>query len=222
MAGSTKSANAAPALLDRELEDLPQALRWREWMRRIEAVLFSASAPMTRETLAQLVGREAIVDLLIEDIAADISDRPYEIRRTGGGWQMVTRKPYADIIAALHARPETKRALTQGESLILAAVAYMQPITRAAISQMTGREISRETMARLHQAGLIARGPRSPDPGAPYTYVTTQAFLEHYGFESLRDLPDLEALMDAGLLVSPDLPGVDLGVAAMPIAPEKG
>ena len=48
--------------------------------------------------------------------------------------------------------------------------------------------------------GLIAAGPRSPTPGAPYAYVTTPAFLSHFGFESLRDLPDIERLEDAGLL----------------------
>ena len=43
-------------------------------------------------------------------------------------------------------------------------------------------------------------GPRSPKLGAPYAYVTTEKFLLEFGFESLRDLPDLEKLEDAGLL----------------------
>jgi hypothetical protein len=48
--------------------------------------------------------------------------------------------------------------------------------------------------------GLIAAGPRSPRPGAPYAFVTTKTFLAQFGFESLRDLPDIEMLEDAGLL----------------------
>lgn len=44
-----------PALLDTELEHLPPELRWREWMGRIEAVIFAASTPVTRETLARVV-----------------------------------------------------------------------------------------------------------------------------------------------------------------------
>lgn len=51
----------------------------------------------------------------------------------------------------------------------------------------------------MRSQDLIASGPRSPQPGAPYTYVTTKAFLSHFGFDTLRDLPDLEALEDAGL-----------------------
>jgi segregation and condensation protein B len=42
--------------------------------------------------------------------------------------------------------------------------------------------------------------PRSPQPGAPYTYVTTKEFLSHLGFDTLRDLPDMEQREEAGLL----------------------
>ena len=80
------------------------------------------------------------------------------------------------------------------------AVAMFQPATRAEISEMFGREISRDLIAALREDGLIAAGPRSPKLGAPYTYVTTEKFLVEFGFESLRDLPDIEALKDAGLM----------------------
>jgi segregation and condensation protein B len=43
-------------------------------------------------------------------------------------------------------------------------------------------------------------GPRSPQPSAPFNYVTTSGFLAHFVFQTLRELPDLEMLEDAGLL----------------------
>ena len=49
--------------LDRELAVLPPELRWREWMRRIEAVLFASTTPVAREDLARVVGQGASVDL---------------------------------------------------------------------------------------------------------------------------------------------------------------
>jgi hypothetical protein len=55
-------------------------------------------------------------------------------------------------------------------------------------------------------AELIATGPRSPQPGAPHTYVTTPAFLTLWGLPSLRDLPDLDRLEEAGLLGKAPLP----------------
>lgn len=35
--------------LDTELADLPADLRWREWMGRVEAVIFASPEPVTRE-----------------------------------------------------------------------------------------------------------------------------------------------------------------------------
>ena len=61
--------------LDRELEDLPQELRWREWMRRIEAVLFASATPVPSEDLARVVGKGVSVELLIDDLIADLEGR---------------------------------------------------------------------------------------------------------------------------------------------------
>jgi chromosome segregation and condensation protein ScpB len=83
---------------------------------------------------------------------------------------------------------------------VLMTIVYFQPITRAELSSFFGREISRDLIANLRSASFIASGPRSPTPGAPYTHVTTKGFLSHFGFETLRDLPDMERLEDAGLL----------------------
>ena len=90
--------------------------------------------------------------------------------------------------------------MSKSNALVLMAIAYFQPITRGELSQFLGREVSRDAIASLRGEGLIAAGPRSPTPGAPYAYVTTPAFLAHFAFESLRDLPDIEKLEDAGLL----------------------
>ncbi len=78
---------------------------------------------------------------------------------------------------------------------------------------MTGKEVSRDTIAHLRSQGLVASGPRSPQAGAPYTLVTTKTFLSQFGMVSLRDLPDLEALQDAGLLIKETLLAGDIPVA---------
>lgn len=203
--------------LDTELTDLPQALRWREWMARAEAVLFAASDPVTREMLARVVGRDCALDLLIEDISAELTGRPYEILRIGGGWQLRTRARHADAIRTAQGEGDSPRDLTASEALVLTIIAYLQPVTRGAIARLTGRAVSRDLIARLSRQSLIAHGPRSPEPGAPYTYVTTPGFLALFGLETLRDLPDLEAMQDAGLLDAP-AGGIDLG---MPLAEEE-
>ncbi|AWD23649.1 SMC-Scp complex subunit ScpB [Fuscovulum blasticum] len=203
--------------LDRDLADLPQALRWREWMARVEAVLFASSEPVSRDVLARVVGRDCALDLLIEDIAAELAGRPYEIARVAGGWQFRTRPQHAPAIRAARGEGEAARDLTRTEALVLTVIAYMQPVTRGAITRLTGREVSRDLIARLHRQALITRGPRSPEPGAPHTYVTTPGFLTLFGLDTLRDLPDIEALEDAGLL----RPGSD-GAIGLPVAGEEG
>jgi segregation and condensation protein B len=74
------------------------------------------------------------------------------------------------------------------------------------VADILGKPISRDVIAGLRSFGLIATGPRSPQPGAPYTYVTTPAFLMLGGLPSLRDLPDLDRLEAAGLLGKAPLP----------------
>jgi len=187
-------------LVDTELADLPPELRWREWMGRVEAAIFAASEPVGREVLARVVGRDANIDLLIDDIREELRGRPYDLVAVAGGWKHLTRPAYADAIRTAVGSSERAVDLTQSEALVLMCIAYFQPITRAELSSFFGKEISRDLIGNLRGFGMISSGPRAPRPGAPYTYVTTQAFLLEFGLDSLRDLPDREALEDAGLL----------------------
>ncbi|MUZ75302.1 segregation and condensation protein B [Agrobacterium vitis] len=188
-------------LYDRELEDLPQELRWREWMLRVEAVIFASTEPVSRETLARVVGKDCSIDLLIDDLREELSSRPYELVSVAGGWQHRTRPRFAETIRACSAPTRGgTAALSEFEAMVLMAVGYFQPITRGELSKIFGKEVSRETIGNLRGGGFIGSGPRSPTPGAPYTYVTTPHFLSAFGMETLRDLPNVEALEDAGLL----------------------
>ena len=188
--------------LDRELADLPPELRWREWMRRIEAVLFASASPVPREDLARIVGQATSVDLLIEDLAADLEGRAFEIAMVAGGWVFRTRSVYAPAIRSAADVGDQLLDLNEFDVAILAAIAYHQPITRDGLKDIFGKEIGRDLIGRLHAHGLIGTGPRAPRRGAPYTFVTTDAFLAAFGLESLRDLPDPEQLNDAGLAAS--------------------
>ncbi|KZX95829.1 MULTISPECIES: SMC-Scp complex subunit ScpB [unclassified Sulfitobacter] len=182
------------------MADLPPELRWREWLCRIEAVLFASAAPVSREDLAKVVGQGASVDLLIEDLAADLEGRAFEVARVADGWILRTRAAYAPAIRAAAEVGAQDLDLREFDVAVLAAIAYHQPITRAGLNEIFAKEISRDLIGRLHARDLIATGPRSPRRGAPYTFVTTEKFLVAFGLESLRDLPDREQLEDAGVV----------------------
>lgn len=200
---SRRQAKERPqeVLYDRDLDDLPAELRWREWMMRVEAVIFASAEPVTRETLARVVGKDCSIDLLIDDLREELRDRPYELVSVTGGWQHRTRSRFAETIRASSAPTRGgAAALSEFEAMVLMAVGYFQPVTRSELSKIFGKEVSRDTIASLRSSGFVTSGPRSPTPGAPYTYVTTPYFLSAFGMESLRDLPNIEALADAGLL----------------------
>jgi chromosome segregation and condensation protein ScpB len=116
--------------LDTELEDLLPEMRQRVWRGRVEAVIFASPKPVTREVLAGLVGKRCNLDALIEDIRAELTDRPYELIAVAGGWQHRTRKLHADAVSFATDGDNPPLELTKLEMLVLSAIAYFQPTTR--------------------------------------------------------------------------------------------
>lgn len=195
----------APKGIDTELDDLPPKLRWRVWMGRVEAVIFASPTPVTREALARVVGQTCHLDDLLDDIRAELLARPYELVAVAGGWQLRTKKVFADAIRLAAGIGDPAIQLSPLEAQILTAIAYFQPVTRNELCTIFGREIGRDVVADLRSLGLVASGPRSPTPGAPYTYVTTDGFLSTFGLSSLHDLPERQQLEVAGLLTKESL-----------------
>jgi chromosome segregation and condensation protein ScpB len=124
---------------------------------------------------------------------------PEALPGAAGGFQHRTRRIYGEVIRASGTLASKGVDLTALEKLVLTAVAYF-------LADILCRAISRDVIAALRGADLIATGPRSPQPGAPHTYVTTPAFLTLWGLASLGDLPDLDRLEEAGLLGKAPLP----------------
>lgn len=211
-----KAASSSPTF-DAELAHLPPEARWREWMGRVEAAIFASAEPVPREKLALLVGRDCRLDDLLDAVRDELKSRPYDLVFVARGWQHRTRPGFMDAIrAASKLREPPPPELTKTEGLVLIAVAYLQPVTRARLSEILGRDISRDTIACLKRFKLIDAGPRSPQPGAPLTYVTTKQFLSLFGLGTLRDLPNIEQVEEMSL---PNKAFGDLSEFLTPLAP---
>lgn len=141
-------------MLDVELEDLPPELRWREWMGRIEAVIFASASPVSREDLARVVGQGVSVDMLIEDVVTELKGRPYELMAVADGWMMRTRVQFAQAIRVAADVNEQLMDLNEFEVAVLAAVAYHQPLTRDGLKDIFGKGISRDLIGRLRSNHL--------------------------------------------------------------------
>ena len=140
-----------------------RSLRWREWKARVEAVLFAAPKPVTREILARVVGRDCALDLLLDDLREDLRGRPIELVRAGESFMLHTRPAFGPTVRVAFDIPADAKQLTKLEAGVLMAVAMFQPVTRGEISEMFGREISRDLIAALTRGGADRRRAAQPE-----------------------------------------------------------
>ena len=112
--------------------------------------------------------------------------RGVNIVRVAGGWTVRTAP---DLAPRLKLTQKVGRKLSRAAIETLAIVAYHQPVTRAEIEEIRGVIISKGTLDTLMEAGWIVPKGRKQTVGRPVTWVTTEAFLLHFGLAGLADLP---------------------------------
>src|ERR1700754_550689 len=105
-----------------------------------------------------------------------------------------------DLAGKLSITIEARRKLPRVAAETLAIIAYHQPVTRAEIESIRGVATARETLDALMELGWVRPGKRRETPGKPLTWITTDTFLRHFGLASLKDLPGVQELREAGLL----------------------
>jgi segregation and condensation protein B len=160
----------------------------------LEAMLFSTHHPLTGGQLAELLDvpstkpiRKAIRQL---NEQYEHAGRCFRIEQVAGGFQMLTLPMYGEALKSLHHREADSR-LTKSALETLAIIAYKQPILRADVEAIRG-VASGETIRSLMEKHLVKIAGRAELPGRPILYGTTRRFLEVFGLNSLRDLPQAE------------------------------
>jgi len=73
----------------------------------------------------------------------------------------------------------------------LAIIAYKQPLTRSEIESLRNVNVD-GVMKSLMDKDLIRICGRKKVPGRPFVYGTTRQFLEHFGLNSLDELPKMD------------------------------
>ncbi len=177
--------------------------------RIVEALLFAAAAPLSEEELAEALPANADVAALLEALREEYAERGVNLVQVAGKWQLRTAEDLRWLLRRDAAPP---KKLSRAALETLAIIAYHQPVTRAEIEDIRGVATSKGTLDALMEAGWVKIRGRRQQPGRPVTFGTTDAFLEHFGLNSIRDLPGLRELKGAGLLdadIPPDfrLPG---------------
>ncbi|HTH96137.1 MAG TPA: SMC-Scp complex subunit ScpB [Stellaceae bacterium] len=175
-------------------------------LRLVEALLFATSEPLAETRLQEYLPEGLDVAVLLGELQQFYRFRGINLARVAGCWSFRTAPDLAGQLAA--ERVETRK-LSRAQIETLAIVAYHQPVTRAEIEEIRGVALSKGTLDLLIEAGWIAPKGRRETPGRPLTWGTTDAFLQHFGLDSVTDLPRLEELRAAGLLDAQ--PAVSLG-----------
>ena len=168
-----------------------------EELRLVEALLFAASSPLDEEALKARLPEGTDVAALLQELVAVYEPRGVNIVQVAGGW---TFRTAPDLAPRMKLTQKVGRKLSRAAIETLAVIAYHQPVTRAEIEEIRGVVISRGTLDTLMEAGWILPRGRKQTVGRPATWVTTEAFLLHFGLASLTDLPGVDELKAAGLI----------------------
>ena len=191
-----------------------------ETLRLIEAVLFASAEPVSEKLLQQWVPDDIKLRELLEELQGLYANRGVHLVHHEERW---TFRTAADLAPRMKMERKVSRRLSRAAIEMLAIVAYHQPVTRAEIEEIRGVMLSRGTLEALLEAGWIKPKGRRETPGRPVTWGTTDAFLEHFGLESLDALPGVEELRAAGLLDKrPAIAALGLGPLAGGDAPADG
>lgn len=194
--GASRGADTLPLPLPENVTWLPSADRG-EKLRVLEALLFASSEPLDEAQLSEHVPEGEDIRALLEELQAFYAGRGINLMRTAGKWTFRTAE---DLSFVLQRYAVEQRRLSRAALETLSIIAYHQPVTRAEIEEIRGVATSKGTLDVLLETGWIKLRGRRRVPGRPITYGTTQAFLEHFGFDSIDDLPGLDELKGAGLL----------------------
>ena len=163
----------------------------------IESLLFSSSQPLSSRIIKGKLPYDADIERLMDMIKEKHKDSGFQLYKMQDAWAFRTTPDVADFLVV---EKKIKKRLSKAALEILAIIAYHQPITRAEIEDIRGVSVGQGSIQMLFESSWIEpRGHRNV-PGRPSTWRTTKHFLDHFGLENTKDLPDVSELKALGLL----------------------
>ena len=174
----------------------PEVLASLNLRAAVEAVLFAADDPATPAQIAKAIGgvRPATVKNALQELGEryESTGSGLAVEELAGGWIILTREDYADMIRRLRKSTEGRK-LTAAALEALAVVAYKQPVQRQQVEDIRG--VGSGPMLRsLMERGLVKIAGRAEVLGRPILYGTTKRFLDTFGLASIKDLPKAQEL----------------------------
>jgi segregation and condensation protein B len=169
----------------------------REELRVLEALVFAAAEPLDDKSLAAHLPDGVDLGAAMRRLQAEYAPRGVNLVRVAGKWTFRTANDLGWLMSREAIEP---KKLSRAAIETLAIIAYHQPVTRAEIEDIRGVSASKGTLDVLLETGWIRPRARRKTPGRPLTFGTTEAFLAHFGLESIGNLPGVDELKGTGLL----------------------
>ncbi len=159
----------------------------------IEAILFAAGTPVQILHLSEALEQspkviEANLDILDQDLKN--SGRGIRLQLFQGKAQLTSSPNFSEEIERFLGIEATSK-LSGAALEALAIIAYRQPVTRPGIDLIRGVN-SDGVLRSLLSKGLVEEVGRTDGPGRPILYGVTADFLQHFGINSLTELPELK------------------------------
>ncbi len=180
-------------------ESLFDAPSLSEQERMVEAILFASAEPLSLAQIGERMPHGSDAGAALALLRERYTGRGVAVAKIDPGWALRTAP---DLGFLMRREARETRKLSRAAIETLAIIAYHQPATRVEIEEIRGVSLSRGTIDILLDLEWIRLGRRRETPGRPITFVTTAAFLDHFGLGSARDLPGIKELREAGLLES--------------------
>lgn len=173
------------------MSDINHTENIRELKASLEALLFVAPEAVAPAQLAFALDISlSEVEEGLKLLAADYQEHGLRIQRHAGLIQLTTAPEFAEKVERFLGL-EITSYLSRASLEALAIVVYQQPVTRPQVDSIRGVNSDGVMKSLLHK-GLIQDVGRAEGPGRPILYTTTPEFLQHFGIDSLEELPPLE------------------------------
>ncbi|MBK9569349.1 MAG: SMC-Scp complex subunit ScpB [Chitinophagaceae bacterium] len=177
----------------------------------IEALIFASEKPLTATEITELVNSaldfpedritldkvESCLEGITEKYSAEFY--PFEVKKSGGGWQFLTRSAFHKTVAQLNGEKFLKR-LSAASLETLAIIAYKQPVTKGDIEAIRGVSSDYSVQKLLEKELIIISGRNEKAPGQPLLYSTSKNFMDYFGINSADELPKIKEVLGEQLI----------------------
>ncbi|UIR56738.1 SMC-Scp complex subunit ScpB [Sphingobacterium sp. SRCM116780] len=174
----------------------------KDIIHNIEAIIYASEEGITvqdiklvlQEALAIEVSKDEIQNLIDRIVEKHLSeDQVLELKVINNAYQFLTKSTYHEAINQLQIHRDKKK-LSQAALETLAIIAYRQPVTKLEVEQIRGVSCD-YSIQRLLEKRLIQIAGKSDAIGKPLLYSTSAQFMNHFGINGVRDLPQLKDIV---------------------------